>query len=438
MSKRRPQLLFLAYFFPPANSPGCARTWNIAKYLARAGWDIKILTPHPSVWRRPENVEQTVRDIRKEGIQQILTDHRWRSLLPDYLKVSNRGVFWFAGGLCRQIARNLEIDAAVGWLMPAFEKCRDLSRKDADLILASGSPFSSFRLARELASRIGCAYVLDYRDPWTANPHSSRFPGTTTVRREAELLAKSAAVTIVSDSLASDLERRFSLGSKLTVLTNGFCPEELRQVKPYQFDHFSIVYTGEFYPPKRIISPVFATLQAIKMSQAACPQWRFHYYGGNEAHVQDAARHFGLTKEIVLHGKVFRNEALSAVRGADVAVVITSVERESTRLERGIITGKLFEAIGSGTPTLVISPPGSDVEAIAAKTGLAQCYSGTDISGISSFLTKAMRGDTPQRNNPDAYSWTHLGERLNLLLRSIAGKQCGAEGLLSHRKAVKA
>jgi len=420
MSKR-PRLLFLAYFFPPANTAGCVRTWNIAKYLSRAGWDVTVVTPNPSVWRRAEFVDQVAVELEREGIQRILTGHRLRHLLPDYLQVPNSGLPWFVGGVCRQTARYFEIDPAVGWVQDATRACEALSRNDVDVILASGSPFISFSLAKKLSDRLSCPYVLDYRDLWTGNPYRLHSPRMATVRLESELLSGCAAVTTVSDSLRADLGSRFTLASKLHVVTNGFCPEELSKIRPAVFDHFAVVYTGQFYPPKSVISPVAAALREVKRTGMASQPWRLHYYGAHEAHVRNTARHFGLEREVMLHGKVSRTKALAAVRGASIAVVITSVNKESTSADRGVVTAKLFEALGLGTSTLVIAPQGSDIEAITAQTGLARCFPGNDIGGISFFLAQAMLGDLPDPKNPGAYSWPVIVQDLDALLREVVG-----------------
>ncbi len=55
---KRPKMLFLACYFPPVHGSACVRTWNMAKYLARLGWDVTVVTPDPSLWR---NVEQPER-----------------------------------------------------------------------------------------------------------------------------------------------------------------------------------------------------------------------------------------------------------------------------------------------------------------------------------------------------------------------------------------
>ena len=61
------------------------------------------------------------------------------------------------------------------------------------------------------------------------------------LRREARLLAGAARVTIVSKAWASNLDARFNIRSKLKVVTNGYDPEEVTDVKPQGFGHFAIV-----------------------------------------------------------------------------------------------------------------------------------------------------------------------------------------------------
>ena len=176
------------------------------------------------------------------------------------------------------------------------------------------------------------------------------------------------------------------------IISNGYDPNELAGVEPYPFNHFAIVYVGGFYQPKRVITPVMAALQCLESADRNLDvDWRFHYYGWDEAYVREVAASAGLNDRVILHGNVPRREALSAIRGAGVAVVITSVTSKSTLEDRGIVTGKVFESLGLGTPTLLIAPPGSDIETIGETAGLARRFSGEDIGGIASFLCDAMR-----------------------------------------------
>ncbi|MDR4464475.1 MAG: glycosyltransferase [Nitrospira sp.] len=418
--KRRQKLLFLAYPFPPAKTPGCVRTWNIAMHMTRLGWDVTVVTPDPAILRNVEDEEKTSVELKQTGIKRILTAHRFRCLTPGNLKWWGWRLGRWAGGTCRIVARNLRVDKYVGWIKPSEQACSNLTADDVDLIFATGQPFVAFSLAKRLSDRLGRPYVLDYRDPWTGNPHAERPPWPGTIREEASLLEGCAAVSVVSPSWGLLLDRSFQIGTKLHILPNGYDSSEMAEVEPYDFGHCAFVYAGIFYPPKRVITPFLAALKLLKESLSEGDnEWYFHYYGVDENHVRREADRFGLSDRIVFHGGVPRRQALSAVKGARLAVVITSVADQETLEDKGIVTGKIFEAIGLETPVLLIAPVGSDARVITEPTGLVRSFAGTEIQGMVSFLKDVVRGWVPQAKNIEICSWTSISKNLDSLLRSV-------------------
>jgi glycosyltransferase involved in cell wall biosynthesis len=402
----RPKLLFLAYYFPPLNSSACVRTWNIAKYLSRCGWDVTIVTPDPSLWRKTNSSSQVDAELDRERIRRLCTGHRWRCLSPWDLKCWDGHAGRLFGGLCRVVARRLGLDMLAGWANEVEIGCGGLSRKDVDVILASGPPFVSFRLAKSLSERLGCPYVLDYRDPWTVRRRSNA-SGKGIPAEERGIVEGSSAVTVISPSLLSG---RVSPGPKLHVITNGYDPEELARVQPHRFGHFAIVYTGNFYFPIRVITPVMQAIKHLKKDeQGGHAEWKFHYYGVHGEHVCQEAERFGVMDKVVVHGKVTRDEALSAVRGAGVAVVVTALQAE--------VPGKLFEALGLRVPVLVVGPTGSDLDVIALTAGLVRKCTAGDIEGMTTFIQEVMSGQIPAAKRPDAYAWPTLITDLETVLR---------------------
>lgn len=420
----RPKLLFLAYPFPPAKAPGCVRTWNMAMYLTRLGWDVTVVTPDPSILRNIEDNKTTSREFDDVGIKRILTGHRWRCLAPNNLKCWNKNLGWFAGKVFRTVARKLGIDAHIGWIKEAEQACSALTANDVDVILATGSPFAAFNLAKRLSKRLGRPYILDYRDPWSGNPHHVGRPlSRAALQREANVLEGCAAITMVSPSWGLALDQRFGVGPKLHVVPNGYDSDEMAAIRPYDFGHCAFVYAGIFYPPKRIISPFLQVLKLLQQSpNGNTKEWYFHYYGSNEDHVREQAARFGLIDRVVLHGRVSRREALSAVKGAGLALVITSVEEKETLEDKGIVTGKIFEAIGLATPVLLIAPEGNDASAITEPTGLVKSFVGTEIQGMTTFLKNVVDGKAPRPKDIGSCSWTTISNKLDTLLRGVLAR----------------
>lgn len=414
----RPKVLFLAYYFPPLNSSGCVRTWNIAKHLSRLGWEVTVVTPDPRLWRNQNDASHVDFNLDRERVKRIPTGHRWCSLIPGHLKCSDSAVGRLFGGACRKIARSLGLELTIGWVREAEVACARLSPNNVDVILVSGPPFVGFRVAKSLSARFGCPYVLDYRDPWVENGGETQRNGQVVRSAQAEIIEGSSAVTVVSPSL---LKWRFNIGAKEHVISNGFDPEELRDVEPYQFGHFAIVYTGVFYPPNRVITPVMAALRRLSeicsSSKEGIREWKFHYYGPETDHVLREAQAFGVTNKVIVHGRVSRAESLSAVRGSGVSVVIASILDQVIEAERYIVTGKLFEALGLSTPVLFIGPPGSDVDAITEATGLVRRLPAKDVAGMAKFFQEVMGGKIPAVRRLDAYTWPNLIKQFDNVLR---------------------
>jgi glycosyltransferase involved in cell wall biosynthesis len=420
MIDRRPKLLFLSGYFPPAKfSSGSVRTWNIARSLARLGWDVSVVTPHPSVWKPQfvENADQVTTSMAREGIRPIYTAHRRRFLAPSRLRTWDRGLGWLVGGLFRRLARLCAVDTWSGWVPEVEKACRSLESSDVDVILASGAPFVSFSLADRLSRRLNCPFVLDYRDLWIGDPHL--LPANPAdILLEQATVTRCAAAIAVSPSIAAVLERRYRIASKLHVLANGYDADEMSVIQPSHFGHFAFVYTGRLLPPLRTLAPFFGAMQRVAAVDSSLRgRWRLHYYGQDGKTLLEDADRYGLQGQVDIHGLVPRQEALGALKGAGLGLVVTSVASESTIEQRGVVTGKIFEAIGLRTPFLVVTPRQSDVEDIVETTGLGACFPAQDIAGMASFITSVMRGNTPPAKRPEAYAWQTLGQGLDEILR---------------------
>jgi glycosyltransferase involved in cell wall biosynthesis len=317
------------------------------------------------------------------------------------------------------VARLAGLEVEIGWMQEAERACVGLEPKDVDVILATGRPFGAFELARRLSERLGRSFVLDYRDLWTTNPHAIAEPRQTELDLEKELLKRCAAAIAVSPGVAADLEERCPPGKRVHVVTNGYDPEELADVQPFRFGHFAIVYAGLLYPPKRVISPVMAALRLLRdRNPGRQEQWAFHYYGWNSDHVRLAANQYGVADRVVLHGLLPRTRVLEAVKGAGISVVVASVLPSVSNRDRGIVTGKVFDAIGLGSPIVVIAPKGSDLEGIVQTAGRGDCFTGSEAERLATFLERASKGYVPDVGRPDAFAWPNLVRELDEILRT--------------------
>jgi Glycosyl transferase 4-like domain len=424
------RLLYLAYAFPPSAAIGAVRAWNTARYLSDLGWEVTVVTPR--VASDPENarIKEVEAKIGAAGIVRILVDRRsvsaerLTSLPPSkwVLRQSTRALqrfFSFVG-----------IGHDEAWCFSCAAACSNVARQDFDLVLATGSPFCSFLVARSLAKRLRLPFVLDYRDPWSLSAFNLKRVRWLTHFLEKSVLRGATAAIIVSRSWAKNQEKTFGNWASTKVITNGFDPTELSAISPVIFDDFSVVYAGSFYKGQREIDSV---IEAVRVANQGLNRMgrrvKLHYFGGGEAHVMERAEQINALEDVVVHGVVPRETVLGAIKGAGVAAVIAGIGENVGLSERGITTGKIFEPLGLGVPILLVAPHQSDARTIVQECGAGRCFATGEEIEMGKWLSELaiVQGDN-RYEAPKEYGWPEIAKKLDVILRgSINGSTGGVD-----------
>lgn len=418
--KMRKRLLFLAYPFPPNRASGAVRAWYAAKHLARIGWDVTVVTVSPEGLASPAERDEAEERCRREGIAVLKAG---RALVRPSAELRTQPLAWmrYAVRTARYRAlRPLGISHDEGWLFACLRRCQGLRKGDFDVILATGCPYSTFIAANRLSRRLGIPYVLDYRDPWTLSAFKRRFLGPFARGVESTVLRHAAASVIVSGRLADNQARGFGMSKPPTVIGNGFSPEDLADVRPMAFSGFAVVYAGTFYEGQRTIDPLLRAVRAAAelVGEHGAPI-RLHVFGPDQVQVLRSATALGVQHLVVGHGRVPRQEALSAIKGAGATAVIASIHDQASPAELGIVTGKIFEPLGMGVPILLLAPENSEATDIVERCGAGRSFRPSHIGEMGRWLADLAMGSLKiSYEPPSEHSWPILAASYDTLLRS--------------------
>ena len=382
--------------------------------MVDAGHQLLILTSDIShLKRHGKEVPISFSEFENDkNVQIIGLNPSWRSLFePDACQPQT-----LLGKLFTRIGWRLSVISGFDPYWPwAVEVHRFLVENKAnfDSVVVSGGPFSSFIPAAKYSKRTGTPLVLDYRDLWNGDPHSSFRLSTRWL--ENALQRQSSVITTVSKGCAEAIAGRTHM--QIEVVTNGISSELLSACAnaPSHPPQHSIIYVGSLYPPTRSIDPVFSAL-AIGRSRSA--KLRFTYYGPNTKHVLERAAHWEISDLVTCNDQVPHLTSLIAQRDALCTIVITSTESKASKGNKGILTGKLFEALSVCRRVLVISPPGSDVRDLTAGMPSVGNFSAEETSSICDFLVRACEGHDLEHQidtNPP-FSWHNLSRRFSEVL----------------------
>lgn len=392
--------LIVAYFFPPMGGGGVQRTSKFVKYLSGTGVEPVVLT----VTKRTYSIldDSLMKDI-PEGVKVYRTfslepSGRAKKFRADFSApgktgIIKRGLAFLLDGFSKLF---LIPDAQIGWLPFALIKGLIVIKKEkVDIIYATGNPFSAFIVARFLGKISGKPYVVDFRDPWTLNDARvwpNAFRRSLEKRMERKVVRSAAAVICVSDGMTEDMRKAYpeEPGEKFVTLTNGYDGAEFEAVSAglakKKDDKFTFAFTGTIldYRDGDVPGEFFRALaELIKDDSGFASRVRAVFAGKLRKSDLSAIETLGLKDHVQVKGYVAHSESIELLLSADVLLFFLG----DTKINRFVLTGKIFEYLASRKPVLAVAPEGPALTLI--KETNAGLFSGPgDIQGLKKNILK--------------------------------------------------
>jgi glycosyltransferase involved in cell wall biosynthesis len=395
-------VLIVSYYFPPSGGAGVQRVLKFVKYLPSYGWKPVVLTV-------PEDADFPARDPSLFAeIPPEAEVHRARILEPYRLYrkwtgrskdvaidiAANAGRTGGSGRerLAEWIRSTFFIpDARRFWKGPAVAMgSRLLSGGGIDLILSSAPPYTCHLIGRDLARRFRIPWIADFRDSWVGWLSAPKRRGLADIadrRLERAVLSGADRILTVSEGVRDDLLSRSPdvPPERLRIIPNGFDAADFEGLvaRPAR-DAFVLTYTGSMYG-KRNPLPL---LEAAKAILKGHPEWRgglkIRFIGRIEPSTLEAFRTLGGAFEHVPY--VPHRESLQAILDS-TALLLVIDEAPSAAT---IVTGKVYEYIGSGKPVLALGPDGEAARMIRSLDAGAVVAPG-DAAAVETVLTDWIR-----------------------------------------------
>jgi glycosyltransferase involved in cell wall biosynthesis len=408
-------ILLVAQLTPPGQLSGARRPANLAKYLARRGHRVTVLTSLASGRGPVPGAERVVRT------RDVLASRlNWRRSHFESIQGREQASAAGSSPLESIVVPDL---ALAGWIPFALPRALSLAREHSfDCVLTTSPPQSAHLVG--LALRLtGVPWLADLRDGWTFDPPR---PGWPTGAQEAAdraleraALGRADRLVAVTQPIAEDLGRR--LGREVAVITNGFDPDEAADADAGLLspDRHSLVYTGRANVSGRTPRPLIEGLAALRGAEPELAERLEVVFAGpatdEERTMFADERVAGLVRSV---GTLERAEALALQRAADSLLVIA--EGSSGK---SVATNKLYEYLAAGRPVLVL---GEDSE--AARTvrdgGAGIVAPAGDPAAVADALRRLVTSDLPGGTGAiEQYSWPVLAERFERELEAAVGRR---------------
>lgn len=392
------KVLFIAYLYPPIANSGTQRSLKFANYLSKFGWEPILLTVDdpPEVTIEAKLMDEIRPGLRIERVP--FYSRQVASTIANLIPVKNKTkiisalewrirLFWTIPDLCYM------------WRPSAVQKAIELYKKEKfDLIYASGSPWSSFLIARDIHEKTGVPYILDYRDLWTHiqagwdtdNGLTSKISHWIHCAYESYAVKKAAGVISVSTPIVEKLRRILKTTdyTYFTCITNGFDPGDYpNSTKPFPQNKFNIVYTGIWkkgYSPEHL----FQALELICKDNPDLAGKICVHAAGFPPEKGENYKINGV--EFNAYGRVEHKKALNLIQKADL-LYLPVAEGEYANVS---LPGKFWEYLGSRSPILAAVPKDSEVAKVLEKTGNSIWVDHGSVIGIKEIIIRLLREGT--------------------------------------------
>lgn len=381
-----PKVICLSYHFPPFGGVAVQRILRFTRYLGEQSFECHVICAQParaaSVPLDPELLEEVPPAVKTQPLRTFEPEcfinnwsHPWDKVRRNFLKM---------------FAPMLIPDDQAMWIDQAAGAAVRLAREiQADLIFATGPPFSTL-LAGQRASEIsGLPLIVDFRDDWTLLRGHLKSLSPARQKREEELeqrvLRRAAAVLTVSPPLQAEMKARTPYPERVHMLPNGFDPAHFSGKSAAQGD--GTVFTAGSLYPKREPEGFFRAWDRFRQEGG---ELRFELAGP----VTEDCRHYFPDDRpdcrwlgFLPHREVRRRLLQASVNlcWIDPYLAVQS------------FTGKVLEYLGARRPILMLAAPDSPAAELVRRSGLGLTVAVDDEDGIVAALQKIARGEwSPQ------------------------------------------
>lgn len=434
------KVLVIAYYFPPMGLSGVQRTLKFVKYLPQFGWQPIVLTTSDARFYAYDY--SLNKDIPEEAIIYQtkpggLFAGNKKSKKDEKDETSNEVTstpISYPSPFLQKIKRLLSLafmqpDSRKFWKKKALQTADEIfAEHQIDAIFASGPPYTSFMVARELSLKYNVSYVLDYRDLWVGNAYYyyiTPFHKRYAQKLEKLCLTRAERVTVISREMKESILRRYDVvgHEDISILPHGFDAEDFQNAIGEGFEksdrgHFTLTHSGLFpddLTPKYFLK---AVAKLLNEKPEMKDKLRLRFVGLMKKKDLKLIKKLGLEPITTVTGYVSHSKAVEELMVADVLWMM---------LPNNIATpSRLYEYIGSGKPLLVSCPDGG-LRQLAEGTGAAITTEHNDVEAIKNsvaeFYNLWQKGKLPiakdeYRNNFERRSLTEqLSKELLLSLK---------------------
>lgn len=391
------KVLVITYYWPPSGGAGVQRWLKFSKYLRDYGWEPIIYTPeNPEAPALDSSLEKDIPEgvtvIKRPIVEPYDAYKRFVGMKPGekinagFLKEKEKP--GLTEGLAVWLRGNFFIpDARRFWIRPSARfLTKYLGKHPVDAIVSTGPPHSMHLIALKLHKKLNIPWLADFRDPWTGIDfyHQLKLTSLADKRHrklEKKVLSEATAVTVVSRDMANEFNA--IINRNYNLVTNGFDEQDIAPLPGDQLDElFTISHVGSINGSRNpaVLWKVLSVM--VSENHAFAAALRIKLVGKVDIEVLKDIESSGLSSNLIRIPYMPHQEVMLEIQKSQVLLLLIN----NTPNAKGILTGKIFEYLGSGRPILNIGPEDGDAAVILRESENGQTAGYTNVERMHQII----------------------------------------------------
>jgi len=373
------KVLIITYYWPPSGGAGVQRWLKFSKYLREFGWEPVIYTPeNPEAPAIDNSLEKDIPDgitvIKRPIAEPYIAYKRLVGMKPgdkvnaSFLQEEEKP--GLAEGFAVWLRGNFFIpDARRFWIKPSAKFLEEyLKDHPVDAMVSTGPPHSMHLIALKVHKKLNIPWLADFRDPWTGIDFYHQLRLTSLAdsvhhKLEKNVLAAASAVTVVSQNMVTEFSTIVQREYKL--ITNGYDEEDISPLPPDHLDSkFTISHVGSINAARNPVRLWKVLSEMVAESREFSKALEIKLVGKVDIGVLKRIESVGLKEYLSQIEYMPHQDVMHEIQKSQVLLLLIN----NTPNAKGILTGKLFEYLGSGRPVLSIGPEDGEAAMILRNT----------------------------------------------------------------------
>ena len=355
----RKKILLICYSFPPYPGIGGRRWAKFAKYLAKDGYVIYVLSAKSLGRKRSEWTS----DVDSPNIKIFPSDTKSPDVFDKpVVSFWDKITFRYWKYYSKLASKGRIFDKSFFWKKNLLRKAEELIRNNEIKNVVCTIP--PFRLGYYTAilkeKNPHIHYILDYRDPWTDNKTFHEFSDLNKKRREYEQkmehysIGKADVVISSTEQMTVWTKQKSIQPEKCITIPNGYDPDDvLKSSATVNNKKYTLLFAGNLYDAIDYVFLPF--VEYIKRKEHLTPEFKekfcFKFYGNIPVKYIQAAKDAGVSS-FEFYGFVPLSQLKEKYLEADAFMMFTAFDHAFA------FNTKFYEYISYRKPILHFSNDG--------------------------------------------------------------------------------